>query len=455
MRMAIALVALTDLSIRLTDLSAHYTNQGLWPSQLIYNFGWNNGYWSLHALYASYSFELFLFGWHVIFALTLLFGFKTRISTVLTWLLYISLHNRNIYILQGGDDLLRITLFWGIFLPWGSYYSLDAVRSKKASQQSITANAAYMLLIASVYLFSALHKTSDDWLKNFDALYYALSLEQLRLPFGDWLLQFPLLLKVLTILVYSIELVIPILILWPQKNGYLRFIAFIFLCLLHIGIGLNLYVGLFFVIGISSAIGFIPTLIVNKLEAKFKIKRIQPEIENFPSPNKYLTAFKKFVILLVVFLCLMLNIGGLPYNNYQLKTELNYPVNVLRLNQNWAMFAPGVLRNDGWFVYYGKDSIGRQWDIRLNQDYVDFSKPQHIVQMYKNDRWRKLAENMQNDNYTFLRSLYCKYRLNEWNTLHPEKKLLSLDLYFMEKINQADYKQSIPVKKLYCSCYVH
>ena len=95
----------------------------------------------------------------------------------------------------------------------------------------------------------------------------------------------------------------------------------------------------------------------------------------------------------------MVNLGTLPFNDYQLRSELFYPVNVLRLNQNWSMFAPGVLRNDGWLVYHGMDSIGRQWDLRLDQDYVDYTKPQHIVKMYKNDRWRKLAENMQNNNY--------------------------------------------------------
>lgn len=452
MRIAIALIVITDLSIRLTDLKAFYTSSGIWPSYLITNFGWNKGYWSLHMLSDTFVFELVLFSLHFICAFSLLLGYKSRISTLLTWLLYISLHNRNIYVLQGGDDLLRLILFWGIFLNWGSHYSLDAKKKGFYSKQTVVSNLGYLLLIASVYFFSALQKTSDDWIKNFDAVYYALSLEQIRLPLGDLLFQFPFFLKMLTVIVYGIEICAPILIFWPQKKGHLRLIALILLLGLHIGIGMNLFVGLFFLIGIASLIGLIPSFLIDRLEKMFRIN--SPIFQNEATSKLWNFSIRLFLIL-IISVCLLINLGSLPYNPYQLKSTLLLPVNALRLNQNWAMFAPGVLRNDGWFVYHGKDSIGRQWDLRLNQDYVDYLKPQHIVQMYKNDRWRKLAENLQNNNYTFLRSLYCKYILKEWNLSHPEKKIFSLDLYFMEKINQANYKQSIPEKKLHCSCYAY
>lgn len=455
MRMAIALITLSDLCIRASDLSAFYSDSGLWPEALIQTFGWNKGYWSIHTLSDNVFYLPLLFTLHFIFAFSLLIGFKTRLSTLIVWLLYISLHNRNIYILQGGDDLLRLTLFWGLFLPWGSCYSFDSKKTTSPPKQNTGANLAYLILLASVYFFSALLKTSDDWLKNFDAVYFALSLEQIRLPFGDLLIHYPTLLKLLTVLVYGIELLVPLLILWPQKKGNLRLIAFVLLCVLHLGIGLNLFVGLFFMIGIASALALLPSILLDKLETKFKKRSSFTQIAEQVTPTSKFRILKVFFFGVIIYLCLMLNIGSLPYNPYHLRSELMYPVNLLRLNQNWSMFAPGVLRKDGWFVFYGRDSIGRQWDLRLDQDYVDFNKPAHIVSMYKNDRWRKLAENMQNNNYTFLRPLYCKYMLKQWNLRHPEKKLVSLDLYFMEKTNLANYKQTAPFKKLYCSCYVN
>jgi hypothetical protein len=72
--------------------------------------------------------------------------------------------------------------------------------------------------------------------------------------------------------------------------------------------------------------------------------------------------------------------------------------------------------------------------------------------MYKSDRWRKLAENMQSDNYTFLRPQYCRYILREWNKKHSDKKMVMLHFYFMEKMNLPDYKTSEIKKNLFCVC---
>ena len=64
----------------------------------------------------------------------------------------------------------------------------------------------------------------------------------------------------------------------------------------------------------------------------------------------------------------------------------------------------------------------------------------------------KLTENMQRDDMNFLRPLYCKYILREWNRKHPEKKLLSLKLFYMQKESLPDYKTTPVEKVLYCLC---
>jgi hypothetical protein len=157
-------------------------------------------------------------------------------------------------------------------------------------------------------------------------------------------------------------------------------------------------------------------------------------------------------MILVICLSLIINLSSLDWFKYQLRKEIWYPVNVFRLDQYWGMFSPSILKKDGWFVYHGVDSLGRQWDLRLNQDYVDYTKPKHVVSMYKSDRWRKLAENMQNTQFTFLRPQYGRYILRTWNLQHPEKKIATLNLYFMEKENLLNYKTSVLNKNLYCVC---
>ena len=34
---------------------------------------------------------------------------------------------RNPLVVQGGDVLLRVLLFWAMFLPWCAYYSVDSL----------------------------------------------------------------------------------------------------------------------------------------------------------------------------------------------------------------------------------------------------------------------------------------------------------------------------------------
>ena len=61
-------------------------------------------------------------------ALMIIVGFKTRLFSVLSLVLLISLQNRTI-INAGGDSLLSALLFWACFLPLGARYSLESVKN--------------------------------------------------------------------------------------------------------------------------------------------------------------------------------------------------------------------------------------------------------------------------------------------------------------------------------------
>jgi hypothetical protein len=449
MRIGIALVVIADLLIRSDSIIAHYTGAGLWPSELATSLGWKKGYWSVHTLNDDPFYAHILFSIHGLLALFVLIGFKTRISTVLLWLFTISLHNRNIYVLQAGDDLLRLVLMWGIFLPWHARYSIDNLNKQILHARFAIPSIGYFILIASVYFFTVLLKTSSEWWSEGTAAYYALSIEQLRLPVtGDLLYRYPTILKILTWTVIIIELCIPILIMIPSKRGSTRLIAFIMIVILHSGIGLTLYVGLFYVIGIVSAIGLIPSSTFDKLKIPHFI------IENSRIKINYFTpAIINGIGMILIVICLLINLSTIHGYPYKLHPVSALPTHVMRLDQRWGMFSPGIIKKDGWFVYEGIDSAGHYHDLRMDSDTVNFKKPPHIVSMYQDDRWRKLAENMQNDNFTFLRPLYCKFLLHNWNKDHPAKKMKVLNLYFMEKNSLPGY-HTTPVKKInYCVCY--
>lgn len=450
MRIGLSLVVIVDLLIRWSDLEAHYTDAGIWPTDLLKNFGWQDGFWSFHVLSGNKIYTTIIFSIHFIIACLVLIGYKTRIATLLLWLFTISLHNRNLFVLQSGDDLLRVALFWTVFLPWNSYFSFDA-RKSNIKQREPFFNVAifgFIILICSVYVFTVLFKNSAEWRTDFTAIYYALSLEQIRLPLGDWLYQFPQGMKVLTAMAYWIEILIPILILLPFRKKQTYFLAFIFIVLLHLSIGLTMEVGMFHWIDISTALIFIPGKAFDKIGLRIRTFGIGYKKRKNHLLNFLKNAFLSFCIII----CIVHNLSGFNWFKYELDDSFQVVVNGLRLNQYWGMFSPTIMKEDGWYIYEGFDKDGKHWDLKYNNPIIIVDKPEHIVNDYKNDRWRKLAENVQRIDYTFLRPLVCKYYLRKWNKEHPEKQMASLRLLFMEESSLENYQTKPIEKKEFCFC---
>ena len=129
MRIGIGLVLLSDLIIRATSLTAHYTQDGILPVSLLLEFDAKPLRWSFHYLNDSFAYQAALFILNGIIALLLVIGYRTRLITFLAWIFLVSLQNRNPFIQQSGDDLLRLILFWALFMPWGNFYSWDSKKT--------------------------------------------------------------------------------------------------------------------------------------------------------------------------------------------------------------------------------------------------------------------------------------------------------------------------------------
>jgi len=456
MRIAIGLVILSDLIIRATSLTAHYTQDGVLPVSLLLEWDYKPMRWSFHFLNDSFAYEAFLFTLNGFIALLLVVGWRTRLMTVLAWVFMVSLQNRNSFVQQSGDDLLRLVLFWAMFMPWGNFYSLDAKKNKATVKNYFSmASFGYLLLVVSVYLFSAIQKTSPEWRTEFTALYYALSLDQLKVGMGDWLYQYPALMKVITFLVfYYFELLVPLLLLIPYKNLKFRALCVFSIILLHIGISLNLYVGLFFTIGISSSLGLLPSSVMDWLDKK--ILKSKQQFSSAFLKVKTSTALQitrnSFLALIIGF-CIFYNLGFVQSFRYALDDRAVYLTNALKLEQYWGMFSPHIYKTDGWYIYKGIKYDNSIWDIHRNQSGLDYTKPKDIDKMYATDRWRKFAENYEKNNYNFMRPYYCKYLIREWNKKHPENKINGLYIMFMMEESLPDYKTAPIKQQNTCLCY--
>lgn len=456
MRIGIGCVILSDLIIRATSLSDHYTQDGVLPISLVLEFDPKPLRWSLHLLNDSFAYQASLFIIHSIITLFLIAGFRTRLFTFLSWVFLLSLQHRNAFIQQGGDDLLRLVLFWAMFMPWGKFYSWDSRQSNTPVKNYFSlASFGYLVLIVSVYLFSAVQKTSPEWRTEGTALYYVLSLDQIKVGMGDWLYQFPSLMKAITLIVfYYFEVLVPLLFLIPFKNEKFRALCVFSIILLHIGISLNLYVGLFFTIGITSSLGLFPSGVMDWVDKKiFKTKRTLTssyyKIKLHPALK---TAHNGFFGLIIVF-CLFYNMGFIDSFRYALDERTVYLTNFLKLEQYWGMFSPHIYKNDGWFIYRGIKSNDSIWDIYNNKPGVDHIKPKDIDKMYPSDRWRKFAENYQKNDYNFMRPFYCKLLIRQWNEKHPDNKIDGLNIIFLMEESLPDYKTAPLKEQNACLCY--
>ena len=246
----------------MVDLRAHYTDLGVLPrGPLTENLG-QERHVSLHLMNGTWPFALLLFVAAAIAAVGLLVGWRTRLMTVLTWILNISLQARNPMVLQAGDVLLRLLLFWAMFLPVGARWSVDAglavdERAVDTRHRSV-AGVALMLQVCILYWSTVLMKNGAEWWPKGTAVYYALHIETLATPLAVWFRQFGPLLRWLTYATIAAELFLPFLLICPLRNSRARLAGIVGLAGMHAGFGLFLELGNFPWIDLVSLVPFLP-----------------------------------------------------------------------------------------------------------------------------------------------------------------------------------------------------
>lgn len=261
-RIVISLLALADLAIRATDLTAHYTDAGVMPRVVLVEQVLNPWVFSLNLMNGGYLFQVLLFGVAALAALGMLVGYRTRLMTFVLWLLLLSIQVRGPLLNGSESPFLRMLLFWSILLPLGAYWSVDRVRSAlpRPSPRFLSlATFGLFLQIAFVYWFTAALKSGPEWRVDHTALYYALSLDQLATPFGHYLLNFPSLLQLLTFGTFVLEVVGPILLFCPFFTGPVRTGAALAFMSLHFGIWMTMDIGIFPWVSAFCMVCFFPT----------------------------------------------------------------------------------------------------------------------------------------------------------------------------------------------------
>lgn len=281
-RAALALLILADLGQRSRSIFAHYDDWGTFPRAYLLSDFANYYNISLHMISGAWFIQLILFMIAAIFALMLLVGYKTRLATVASWVLLLSLHNRNPLVSQAGDEILRLGLFWGMFLPWGATLSVDAASKALPPPKKIVtsvATAAILIQVALIYFGAGIFKSSEVWLTQGQAAYVALNLDGFTTPLGAAFLNWPSLLTFISRGTYLLEVYGPFLLFAPLATYYFRLMVIAALALFHLGIITTLKIGLFPWIDIASLIFFLPPLFWDAITQHLrKISRYPLEI---------------------------------------------------------------------------------------------------------------------------------------------------------------------------------
>lgn len=423
-RIALGLLILLDMVIRLGDVRAFYTQEGVLPLHLIQSNTVFHWHLPVYEISDTYSTVILLLCIHAGLAVLFAAGYGGKWLQSLLLLFYISLHLRNPYITQGGDTLIRLLLFWTLFFPLHHHF-LFKKKPKPVAAYSGFPVLAYLLQLSMLYVFSAVLKTSPEWHSKGTALYYAFNLDCIQWPTANYLLNYPVLLKYVTHIVFYFELYGPILLLVPIRNEKWRTIGVVCFVLFHAFIACTLFVGLFFLINSVALIPLLPASVIDK------IKKLRQDANTVSVVVKSRLVVSIVSLLLVIYL-LLWNIGTIPDVDYRWFFRAKPAAYALGIDQSWGMFAPGVFKEDGWFIYAGLTEKGDTIDLYRKGEPIGYEKPRSVLSEIKNDRWRKYNEHIISVHNMWMRPHLCRFIFYNWNQqCRPGQKIHQLLLIYM------------------------
>lgn len=558
-RIGLGLLLISDLIHRGLYLTAHYTDFGVLPRFAVLEYFADQWEFSLHMANGTFSFTVFLFLVAGAFALMMILGYKTRLATILSFIFLISLHNRNPLVLQGGDTLFKMILFWAMFLPLGVKYSLDSALNghyKNDDKPFLSmASIGLYVQVMLIYITAVFHKSGADWWQDGTAVYYTLQIDELTTSFGKWLGTFPVVTTFLTRAVLVWQFTGAILLLNPFWFGPIRVAVILGFIALQAGFGSSMILGLFPWIAVVAMLGFLPAWFWDQLASSreglrkgMKVyydqdcgfcrksvrllstflmlkdvevlsaqqdpsicsdmqehnswvivdhkRRRKYHFDGFihvvsaspvffwlapvfslapihwigtvvyrsvaarrslqcqrPGPVCKPVLIRSLWITQVAALLAIVYIVGWNVSNVK-KQEGWFPPDLLwigralSIDQEWNMFAPVPLREDGWHVIAATLRNGQEIDLLTGKTPVDESKPELVSALYPTQRWSKYMMNITEKKHSDYRLYFGQYLCRDWNARYTgQQQLMSFDILFFMEETLPDYRTK-PVERM-------
>ena len=444
LRMGLAVVVLCDLFVCGRSVGAFYTDDGVLPRDWVDVPA--NPLMGLHLAGDGVWYEGGLLALEAASALLLLLGWRTRYVTVLSWVLLLSRQARNPLLLFGPDIVLRLGLFWGMFLPLGRRFSLDAAagRERPPAEPDYfgVAGFCFIFQFLLIYFTNSAVKSGPSWQVSHTAVYEALALEMYARPLGQWFNQFDTLNRWITVVVPRLELYGPLLFILPWWTGRARLLGFTIFFVLQLGFNLTMTLGLFGPVMIAVMLALLPTEFWTgiaepagcRLARSLPFLRPRPAGPTPPPPGSRVAGQPRWwngsrwwqplrwlrdgPLLFLALYAAAWDHDTLPGRRPLLPQTWRWIAWDLGLDQQFDMFGTDPQTDDGWFVLCGTLKNGRTVNAFTGVSPADFSHPASVPETYRDQRWAAwLVQLWYPEAATYLEP-FALYLGRDWNRTH-------------------------------------
>ena len=431
-RIALGVVLIVDLTLRSRDLTAFYTDSGVLPRSTLTELYPAFARFSLHAMSGEAWVATLLFAFAGVAAAALAVGYRTRLATVLSLALLLSLQARNPLVLNAGDTLLWQLLALGLLCPLGDRWSVDAVRraSSTTGPSRLTGGrltgavpALLLTFVVVLYLSNGLVKLRGTTWTEGTAVEQVFRLDYLYGPFGHVFGEFPAFLTLATYGWLGLLVASPLLIAFV---GRLRSALVAALVAAHLSMTFALQLGVFPLVSASALLPFFPSSVWDRIEqtvepASARLRELAARgldaestgDQSASGKSRERSAAAGTGRRLSAVIAAVLLVSLLAWNGMALGiVSTPEPVaDTADPSENrWDMFAPDPPDNSKLYLTTAVTADGERFDA-LYGDPVAGERSPSDARAYPTDRWRKylvgLSVNADDDRDEQLAAYLC------------------------------------------------
>lgn len=407
---------------------------------------------SVYMMFGETSQVVALLVLHALVAVCLILGLWTRVVSIGSWVLLLSLQHRNPLVLNGGDTLFSVYAFWLMFLPLNARWSLDSLLAKEGAGGGVVfprnryvalPGVALMAQTIFVYVFTVLLKSGEMWSTGDVVHYVVRNLGLIKEP-AVWFQQFEGLLVPLSRVVFHWEWFGLVLLVCPFANWITRSVAVVGYMVLHVSFGFMLDIAIFAPVSILGWVALIPgewwnlkIPVVSRLALGDRLKELGT---SFPilRVGKVMRPGVKASIATGVAMTLVFawNLRGLPQS--PVKEWIPKPVvngmYLVKLRQKWGMFAPNPSRYSQWYALEAQLANGDSVDLFYPGQAFSLRRPEVFTDRLPSRRWGKFMSNLKKSRYARLREGYIDYFVDRWNdAVGPSSKIEKASLLWIRE----------------------